>query len=63
MKSSSLQKGFTLLELAVVIVILAAIAVISAPRFLSIADDAREATSRALLITSALVPRSIKGLV
>ncbi|MFA0071708.1 type II secretion system protein, partial [Vibrio breoganii] len=37
-----------LLELAVVIVILAAIAVVSAPRFLSIADDAREATSRAL---------------
>ena len=48
MEKTSLQKGFTLLELIVVIVILAVIAVIAAPRFLSIADDAREATSRAL---------------
>ncbi|UOE81865.1 prepilin-type N-terminal cleavage/methylation domain-containing protein [Vibrio splendidus] len=48
MKKSSLRKGFTLLELIVVIVILAVIAVVAAPRFLSIADDAREATSRAL---------------
>ncbi|ULN66910.1 prepilin-type N-terminal cleavage/methylation domain-containing protein [Vibrio gigantis] len=48
MKKTSWHKGFTLLELIVVIVILAAIAVIAAPRFLSIADDARAATGLAL---------------
>ncbi len=60
MEKTSLRKGFTLLELVVVIVILAVIAVIAAPRFLSIADDAREATSRALFVTSVQVLRSIK---
>lgn len=48
MKRISWHKGFTLLELIVVIAILAVVAVIAAPRFLSIADDAREVTSRAL---------------
>lgn len=48
MKNNALNKGFTLLELIIIIVIIGAIAVIAAPRFLSIADDAREATGRAL---------------
>lgn len=48
MKNNKLNKGFTLLELIIIIVIIGAIAVVAAPRFLSIADDAREATGRAL---------------
>lgn len=39
-----LQKGFTLIELVVVIVLLAIISVTAAPRFLNVQDDAREAT-------------------
>ncbi|WP_434763759.1 prepilin-type N-terminal cleavage/methylation domain-containing protein [Vibrio fortis] len=48
MKHKSLSNGFTLLELIIIIVIIGAIAAVAAPRFLSIADDAREATGRAL---------------
>lgn len=39
-----LQKGFTLIELVVVIVLLAIISVTAAPRFLNVQDDAREST-------------------
>ena len=49
MKHKSLSKGFTLLELIIIIVIIGAIAAIAAPRFLSIADDARSASSSTLL--------------
>ena len=49
MKNNTLNKGFTLLELIIIIVIIGAIAVVAAPRFLSIADDARSASSSTLL--------------
>ncbi|WP_206380332.1 prepilin-type N-terminal cleavage/methylation domain-containing protein [Vibrio genomosp. F6] len=37
------QKGFTLIEMVVVIVIVAVLAVVAAPRFLNIKSDATEA--------------------
>lgn len=42
------NRGFTLIELVVVIVVLAILAVVAAPRFLSIAGDARVASLQGL---------------
>ncbi|OEF26816.1 prepilin-type N-terminal cleavage/methylation domain-containing protein [Vibrio rumoiensis] len=44
MRKSTLNKGFTLIELVVVIVILGILAVTAAPKFLNIQDDARAST-------------------
>ncbi|BFN31164.1 hypothetical protein VHTUMSATKI_13590 [Vibrio harveyi] len=38
------NKGFTLIEMVVVIVLLGILAVTAAPRFLNLQDDARDAT-------------------
>ncbi|CDT77871.1 hypothetical protein VCR3J2_120097 [Vibrio coralliirubri] len=43
------QKGFTLIELVIVIVVLGVIAVTAAPRFLSSQDDARDAVFVAVI--------------
>lgn len=43
------QKGFTLIELVVVIVVLGVIAVTAAPKFLSSQDDARDAAFVAVI--------------
>nr|MBL0709800.1 type II secretion system protein [Colwellia sp.] len=42
------QKGFTLIELVVVIVILGILAVTAAPKFINLQDDARTATLQAI---------------
>lgn len=42
------QKGFTLIELVVVIVLLGILAVTAAPRFIDVQDDARTATLQAV---------------
>lgn len=47
MKNSTLQKGFTLIELIVVIVILGVLAVTAAPRLINMSDDAHLAVTRA----------------
>jgi MSHA pilin protein MshA len=39
------EKGFTLIELVAVIVILGALAVVALPRFISLQDEAREAAT------------------
>ncbi|QQX81661.1 prepilin-type N-terminal cleavage/methylation domain-containing protein [Shewanella sp. KX20019] len=50
------QKGFTLIELIVVIIILGVLAVIAAPRFINLGDDAANATLKTMkgVIDSAL---------
>ena len=42
------SKGFTLLELIIAIVILGILAVVAAPRFLNLQDDAYEAKMEAI---------------
>ena len=44
MQKVSMQKGFTLIELIIVIVLLGILAVTAAPKFLNLQDDARDAT-------------------
>lgn len=46
MQQLNKQKGFTLIELIIVIIILGILAVTAAPKFLDIQDDARESVLR-----------------
>lgn len=47
-KNSMVQKGFTLIELIIVIVILGILSVVAAPRFIDIQSDANIATTTAI---------------
>jgi len=59
------EKGFTLIELIAVIVILGVIAAVAAPRFVDLSNAAREATVRALAgsLTSASALNYAAGIV
>lgn len=49
MKKPQQQKGFTLIELIIVIIILGILSVTAAPRFLDLSSDARESTMQGVL--------------
>ena len=49
MKKPQQQKGFTLIELIIVIIILGILSVTAAPRFLDLTEDARESTVEGVL--------------
>ena len=49
MKKPQQQKGFTLIELIIVIIILGILSVTAAPRFLDLTNDARESTVEGVL--------------
>ena len=50
MQKVSTQKGFTLIELIIVIVLLGILAVTAAPKFLNLQDDARDSVLQLSLI-------------
>ncbi len=53
------QKGFTLIELVIVIVILGILSVIAAPKFINIQDDARSSTIKGIKATLQIVIDSV----